>query len=568
MVDTSTGEVQNVAWHGEGADYINGICHRHNGDIKIPLPCNRVLVNDQPVIHNDIENARTDIVWKNFAMEHGFRSMAAFPLRQEGKVIGILALYSNELNFFSQQESELFMEVAADTALGLEYINKDQHMAHALYHDILTGLPNRRLLEERLQQDILRANHHDRHIGVTIINITGFRRLAGIYGSSIADKTLTFIANHLLQKVRDGDTIAHLEGDEFAILFNDVGSVNDIITTATNLITEMPAVVNCAEHEVHFHMHAGIAIYPNDGEDYSSLIRNATLACATRKMAGAHSINFYSPGIQQQAQRRELIEKGLRSAIEREDELELHYQPVVDIHSHQIVSVEALARWHSKELGAISPVSFIPVAEESGLILPLGQWALASACKQIEAWRNLGIDNIKIAVNVSFVQLRDKHFITQLSEHIANIGQHSAHQLSIEITESELMDNIDATITQMNAIKGLGIACYLDDFGTGYSSLSHLHNLPLDVIKIDQSFIRSLGKNDSSTSIVKMIITLAQNLNLKTIAEGVETTEQLSLLQQFGCNFVQGYLFSKPKAANEITLLLQEGKPLLKQPLA
>lgn len=564
FVDDATGHIHRAAWYGEGEDYINEIC-LSSGGMNTPYPCMVAVRNDHPAIYNDLQHEGEDAAWKNSALAHGFGSMVALPLRHEGEAIGVFALYSAEPGFFEQQESELFLEVASDTSLGLEYIDKDQKMAHLLFHDMLTGLPNRRLVEEHLQQEILRAGHSERYIGVIVINVAGFRRIAGIYGNHIADKVLTYIANHLLEQVRDGDTVARLEGDEFAIILNDAASADDLAAVAQSLVSAIPSVLKCSEQDIHISIHSGVAIYPNDGEDHISLLNSATFASASKKTVGNHSINFFSPDIQQHAQEREQLEWELRHAIDGGNELELYYQPVVDIHSHRIVSVEALSRWHSQRFGEVSPARFIPIAEESGLILPLGEWALRTACQQLDVWRRLGEEKIRVAVNVSFVQLRDDNFIDKFVDFIATHIPHHAHQLSIEITESELMDNIDATIAKIKTVKGMGVSCYLDDFGTGYSSLSHLHNLPMDVLKIDQSFIRNLGRHENSTSIVRMVIALAQSLNLKTIAEGVETPEQLSLLQELGCNYIQGYLFSKPRPASEVTLMLQRGEPLVAQ---
>ncbi|MDP2254391.1 MAG: EAL domain-containing protein, partial [Thiobacillus sp.] len=254
---------------------------------------------------------------------------------------------------------------------------------------------------------------------------------------------------------------------------------------------------------------------------------------------------------------REQLEQALRHAIAEGRELELYYQPVVDIASYRIVSLEALTRWNSPEFGAVSPARFIPVAEESGLIMPLGDWVLHTACRQIDAWRQLGLDEIRVAINVSFHQLGDADFIERLCNTVNATTPQAQNQLAIELTESELMNNIEITIAQLQILKDRNFTIYIDDFGTGYSSLSYLQRLPVHVLKIDQSFVGMLGKSESSTAIVRAIIALAQSLKLKTIAEGVETPEQLALLHQHGCDYAQGYLFSKPKPAAEITRLLK-----------
>jgi len=560
LIDAATGKMDKAAWHGDGEGYLHELClSPHPGAVNERYPCAVAVLEDRPVIHNEVEREKALAPWLGQALAYGFRSVAIFPLHREGDVIGVIGLYSDEAHFFDAPETGLFLELAADISLGLEYIDKDQRIAHMLYHDSLTGLPNRKLCEDRLQQAIARAKPHNRYVGVIVVNIAGFRRVVGVYGNHVADETLSMVAKHLLGQVREGDTVARLEGDEFEIILSDMASMQDAIRLAQLLVSEIPSVVRCAEQDIHLTMRGGVAIYPGDGEDSASLLGNATLACTGGKDARLHSVKFYSSDIQKAAKEREQLEQALRHAIEEGCELELHYQPVVDIASHRIVSLEALARWNSPEFGAVSPARFIPVAEESGLIMPLGDWVLSTACRQIDAWRQLGINEIRVAINVSFHQLREADFIERLCSTANAITPHGQNQLAIELTESELMDNIEMTIAQLEILKERNFTIYIDDFGTGYSSLSYLQRLPVHVLKIDQSFVGMLGKSEGSAAIARAIIALAQSLNLKTIAEGVETPEQLALLHQLGCDYAQGYLFSKPKPAAEITRLLKMG---------
>jgi diguanylate cyclase (GGDEF)-like protein len=560
LIDDATGEMHKTASHGDGDDYLDRLClSKHPGTASDRYPCALAVLEDRPVVHNDVEGEKNLESWLGQAFAFGFRAIAVFPLHRDGRIIGIIGLYSAEAHFFEAPETDLFLELAADVSLGLEYIGKDQRIAHMLYHDGLTGLPNRRLCEDRLQQMIARANHRNRYVAVIVVNVTGFHRVVGIYGHHVADKTLDGIAKHLLGQVREGDTIARLEGDEFAIVLGDVASMQDAIHLAQTLVSDIPSVVQSGEREIHLVMRGGVAIYPGDGEDSASLLRNAKLACTSGKEAGLHSVNFYSADIQQAAKEREQIEQALRHALEGELELDLHYQPVVDIASNRIVSLEALARWNSPEFGRISPERFIPVAEETGLIAPLGDWVLRTACRQIETWRQAGISDIHVAINVSFRQLRKADFIERLCSTAHAITPDGQNQLAIELTETELMDNIEATITQLERLKKQHFTIYIDDFGTGYSSLSYLQRLPVHILKIDQSFVSTLGQSEGSAAIVRTVIALAQSLKLKTIAEGVETLEQLALLQQFGCDYAQGYLFSRPKPAAEITRLFEMG---------
>lgn len=560
LIDAATGKMEKAAWHGEGEGYLHDLCLSPHPEVANERqPCAVAVLEGRLVIHNEVEREQAHAPWLGQALAYGFRAVAIFPLRREGHMIGILGLYADEAHFFEAPETNLFLELAADISLGLEYIDKDQRIAHMLYHDSLTGLPNRRLCEDRLQQAIARAKPHNRYVGVVVVNITGFRRVVGIYGNHVADEILSMVAKHLLGQVREGDTVARLEGDEFAIVLSDMASMQDAIRFAQFLVSAIPSVVHCAEQDIHLVMRGGVAIYPGDGEDSASLLGNATLACTGGKDARLHSLSFYSPDIQQVAKERERLEQALRHAIAEGRELELYYQPVVDIVSHRIVSLEALTRWDSPEFGAVSPARFIPVAEESGLIMPLGDWILSTACRQIDAWRQLGLNEIRVAINVSFHQLRDADFIERLCNTVNAASPQAQNQLAIELTESELMDNIEMTIAQLKILKDQNVTIYIDDFGTGYSSLSYLQRLPVHVLKIDQSFVGMLGESESSTAIVRTVVALAQSLKLKTIAEGVETPEQLALLHQLGCDYAQGYLFSKPKPAAEITRLLKMG---------
>ena len=559
LIDAATGNIVRIAGHGNGEGFLHDHCvGTHSRADSGRCPCTVAIPEDRPVIHNDLSAGKDHAPWREQALAYGFRALAGFPLRRDGNVIGVLGLYSSEANFFEPPEVDLFEELAADISLGLEYIDKDQRIAHLLYHDALTGLPNRKLCEDRLQQAILRARHHDRYVGVVVLNVTDFHRRVGVYGHHVADEILNMIAKHLLGQVREGDTISRLDGDEFAIVYADMASMQDAIHLAQSLISGLPAVFHSANREIHLAIRGGAAIYPVDGEDSASLLGNATLASNSGKDNRINSVSFYSSEIEQTANDRVKLEEALRQAIKEGVGIELYYQPVVDIVSHKIVSLEALARWNSPEFGSVPPSCFIPVAEETGLIMPLGDWVLNSASQQIDAWRQIGISDIRVAINVSFHQLNRADFVERLTRTAQATMQNGQNQLAIELTESGLMNNIE-TIQQIGLLKKHNFTIYIDDFGTGYSSLSYLQRLPVDVLKIDQSFVSTLGQSESSDAIVRTIVALARSLKLKTIAEGVETQAQLALLQQLGCDYAQGYLFSKPKPAGEITRMLVIG---------
>ncbi len=563
LVDPDGGELRKVAWHGDGLAYMETVQGpAAEADHRTAYPCSLAIQEGKAEVRNDIQ-AEPGAPWREHALAQGYRAMAAFPLRREGRVIGLISLYSDDVDFFAPEETDLFLELAADISLGLEYIDKDQRLVHMLFHDALTGLPNRRLCQDRLQQEITRAGHHDRYVTSVVLNVTEFRRVVGLFGNFIADEALNAIAELLKQHTREGDTVARLEGDEFAVVFSDVADMQDAIRLAYGLLADIPSVIRCSNRDVGLLIRAGVAIYPGDGEDATTLLSNATLACGTGKSARSHSVSFYSAAIQKTAHERVELEHALRRALENGNELELHYQPIVDIHTHRIVSLEALARWNSPDLGQISPVRFIPVAEASGLIIPFGDWVLKTACQQLITWNERGITDIRVAVNVSFHQLREKVFIYRLDQTLATVPEPLQHQLAIELTESELMDSTEFTIRQMEALRQRNLTIYIDDFGTGYSSLSYLQQLPVQILKIDQSFVRNLDSSEGGMAIVRTIVALAKSLKMKTIAEGVETRAQLDLLQALGCDYAQGYLFSKPRPMAEITRLLESGESLL-----
>ena len=561
MVDPVTGRIVEIASHGEGKEFVAHHCLGPHAQTEVDLcPCAAAMPQAHPVICNDLGMVdQRDESWRSLARSHGFGALAGFPLKRDGKVIGVLGLYAGEAHFFEAPEVDLFQELAADISLGLEYIDKDQRIDHLLYHDALTGLPNRTLFEDRLQQAILRARHHDRHVSVVVLNITDFHRLVGVHGHHVADDVLNMLATYLSAHAREGDTVSRMGGDEFAIAYVDVASTQDAIHLAQTLKAGLPTVFRNTTREINLSTRGGAAIYPDDGEDAASLLVNATLACNSGQAGRSHTVNFYSSEIQRAASEREKIEQALRHAIKGDLGLVLYYQPVVDIHTYRIVSLEALARWNSAEFGSVSPARFIPVAEETGLIIELGDWVLNTAFRQIQVWRDAGFMEMRVAINISFQQLRQEDFVERLAEAAGAINRNGSNLLAIELTESELMDDVETTIRQIDLLKRHNFTIYIDDFGTGYSSLSYLQRLPVDVLKIDQSFVSTLGQSESSDAIVRTIIALAHGLKLKTIAEGVETAEQLALLQELGCDYAQGFLFSKPRPAEEITRLLNNG---------
>ena len=562
LFDETSVLVHNVSY-GDGEAYLHQHCLPSlSNNNEQSYPCAEAVRSEKPVIYNDLKKIQEKDTWSARVVEQGYQSMASFPLLRQERLVGTVNLYTNEKNFFTEQEIRLFLELSSDISLGLEYIDKDKSLRDLLYYDVLTSLPNRKLCEDRLQQAISHAARQNRLVAVMEVNISDFRRKIGLYGNHISDEVLSIVGNNLKNQLRKGDTVARLEGDVFAVVFSDLATMDDAQFMPHKIIAAMPTSVMAYQQDVHLLLNAGVAIFPDDGADASTLMSHAAFAIAQHKNQSQHQLNFYSPQIQHTAHQRNQMELALRNALENQSELELHYQPVVDIMTQEIVSFEALCRWHSPQFGSVSPADFIPIAEETGLIVPLGEWVLKTACDQVAEWNSHGFKNVRIAVNASFHQLRDNRFIQRLDEILDQQPGCANEQIAIEITESEVMDNIDTTVSILNQLSERNMFCYIDDFGTGYSSLSYLHNLPLDVLKIDQSFVANMGQSENSVSIVRSIIMLAKNLKLKTLAEGVETVEQLELLRQLDCDYIQGYLFSRPKPAAELSAIMEKSNCL------
>ena len=541
-----------------------GAAKEYAEQIRISLDPNRpegqgptavALREGRYFVCNDIENDPRMAVWQEKARAAGLGASAAFPLRMEGSVIGALNLYAAEPGFFDDQEIQLLEELAADTSLGLEYIDKERRLNYLAYHDPLTGLPNATLFADRLGQSIARARHHKRYHAVLVLDIEGYRRSVDALGRHANDLVLQQVARYLAENIREGDSVARLEGDEFGIILADIARIEDVELVANKLIDGFPRAVAVGDDEIFLRVRAGIAIHPNDGDEPDTLLKNARLALHASRPETGSTLAFYAPALNAAAQEHRRIEQALHHAIERK-ELQLHYQPVVDVATRAIVGLEALLRWHSRDLGQVSPATFIPVAEETGLIVSIGEWVLESACRQAVRWRAAGLRGVRIAVNVSVKQLHQPDFVERVAaiRDAAGIGDDPSI-LALEVTESALMDSIQASVTVLDALRQQGAAIYVDDFGTGYSSLGYLQKLPVDALKIDQGFIRNLETDADSAAIVKTVIALASGLELNVIAEGVETEGQLAMLRDLGCGAVQGYLFSRPQPAEAIEKL-------------
>ena len=430
-------------------------------------------------------------------------------------------------------------------------------MSYLAQHDSLTDLPNRLLLNDRLTEALSLAHRYQRQLAVLYLDVDRFKHINDTLGHEIGDRLLQSIAQRLLGCVRASDTVSRQGGDEFVILLAEVTHAHDASVCADKILETLRGAHRIDHHELHVTASIGIVTYPEDGVDCETLIKNADFAMYHAKENGRDNRQFFERHLNVRARKRQSLENVLRHAVQRH-ELLLHYQPKIDLQSGDIVGVEALLRWFHPEFGLVSPAEFIPIAEECGLIVPIGRWVIAEACHQAKAWQEIGLAPIRIAINVSAVELRAKDFVRRIGESLSETGL-DARFLELELTETCLIQDSASALAVLHTLKQSGLSLALDDFGTGYSSLSHLRRFPIDTLKIDRSFVRGIATNADDASIVSAMISMGKNLHIRVVAEGVETPEQLAFLQDQDCPYGQGHYFSRPVTGRECTQMLRRG---------
>jgi len=430
----------------------------------------------------------------------------------------------------------------------------EARLVYLANYDTLTDLPNRVLLGQRLNKAIAEAEHIERLVAVLFIDLDRFKVINDTLGHDSGDELLKVVARRLSEAVRPGDTVARYGGDEFVIVLANVGHIDDVTRVVNKILGRLSPPTTIGGRELFVTPSIGITLYPFDDNTSDELLRNADSAMFDAKDQGGNCFRFYTAEMNARAERRLTLESGLRRALER-GELLLHYQPQVDIASGEIVGAEALIRWQHPDWGLVSPAEFIPLAEETGLILPIGEWVLTEACKQARLWHEAGHTSLRIAVNLSGRQLSQKNLV-EIVANTLSICAVARGMLELEITESLLMQDLDRIAGTLDALVALGVTVSMDDFGIGYSSLSYLKRLPIDVLKIDQSFVRDITNDPDDAAIVQAIIAMAHSLGIKVMAEGVETAEQLAFLRQHHCDGMQGYYFSRPVIPEQFIKLL------------
>jgi diguanylate cyclase (GGDEF)-like protein/PAS domain S-box-containing protein len=435
----------------------------------------------------------------------------------------------------------------------------EEQLAYQSAHDTLTQLPNRNLAQDRLAQGIIFAQRAKRQLALLFIDLDNFKVINDSLGHNVGDQLLQIVAQRLSDCIRSGDTVARMGGDDFAVILTDVSQEEDISRVTHKILAAIAEPATVESHHLTVTCSIGVSLYPRDGEDAFTLLKNADAAMYRAKEQGRNSVQYYTAEINSRIFQRLMLENSLRTALER-NEFALHYQPQVSLLSGQMIGMEALLRWHHAELGMISPANFIPLAEDTGLIIPIGAWVLHTACKQTKAWHDAGLPPVRVAVNISGRQFREN--IPQLVEKALAESGLPPQYLELEITESVAMQHAESTEQTLGVLRDMGVRLSIDDFGTGYSSLSYLKRFPINKLKLDQSFVRDIISDPDDAAISMAIIALAHGLKLDVIAEGVETESQLSFLRSHGCDAIQGYYFSRPVAPEQMEQLLRDGHRL------
>jgi len=542
LLDTDGAEIQVAASFGEHAEaYLQDV------EIETPLqsgPMSVSIRENRPVwIHRSRQSTLT-APWHERSARFGYGSAAVLPLHRGDVTIGGIALYSKEAGVFDEEETSQLVELAGNLSFAIERIEKEEVLKHLTNYDALTGLANRVRFLDRVTHHLDAAIASGHKLAVVEFNLERFKNINDSLGHSAGDEILKQVAKWLTHIVGDANTLARLDADRFAVVIPEIETEGDValmVELWMKMLGERPF---CAkENTFRISAKVGISMYPDDGSNADMLFKHAEAALKQAR-ASRNRYLFHTPKMTEMMAGKFMLENHLRQALERQ-EFVVHYQPKVNMVSGELTGAEALIRWNDPRTGLVPPARFIPMLEETGLIHEVGRWALGKTIEDYLRWRKAGLPVVRVAVNVSPLQLRDRHFIDDIEQAIGNDPE-TAKGLELEITESMIMEDVEYSIAALRKIRSMGVTIAIDDFGTGFSSLSYLSKLPLDTLKIDRSFVVDLAEAQERLAQVSAIINLAHLMHLKVVAEGVETEDQLSLLRMLGCDEMQGFLFSKP----------------------
>jgi diguanylate cyclase (GGDEF)-like protein/PAS domain S-box-containing protein len=506
-----------------------------------------------------VADIMTDPLWEDYrgpAAEHGLHACWSTPiLSHQGAVLGVFATYSKEAREPTDAERRLIGVATRIAGIAIERGLAEERIHFMANHDALTGLPNRALLNDRLSQALLYAQRYDRWVTVLFVDLDNFKFINDSLGHNAGDELLKTIAKRMGNCIRATDTVVRFGGDEFVVVLFDQPKNADVVSqTVRKIQSAIAEPVRLQGHDLRVTSSLGVATYPDDGRDANTLLANADAAMYRAKDVGRDNFQFYTSELNSKVHERFLLQEELRNAVSR-SEFVLHYQPQVDLRSGRVFAVEALVRWKHPKLGMVPPIKFIPMAEETGLIMPIGDWVLREACRQNKAWQDAGLPPVTVGVNVSARQFRERDLVNRVGCALKDSGL-EARYLELELTESVIMQDVGLAVATMKDLQGLGVQLSIDDFGTGYSSLSALKTFSVSRLKIDKSFIDGLLADENDRAVAGAVISLGQTLKLRVIAEGVETEAQAAFLRNINCDEMQGYLFSKPVPAQGIEDML------------
>jgi diguanylate cyclase (GGDEF)-like protein/PAS domain S-box-containing protein len=549
LIDPQTLDGRVIAWCGGSEGYTSGVrLTARAGTPESEEPACRALRQLQPVVCNDIATDPSLAPVRTELLRRGHKSMAFFPLAIAGRPKGVIALFAQDADVFDDGERQLLMQMSADISFALDHLDKADKLDYLAYYDPLTGLANRRLLRERVTQRLRRAASGHHTLALCMVDLDGFKNLNDTFGQSGGDALLRQTAEWLARTVGDASLLARVGADQFVVVIPEVAHEDDVermVQKTVRAFMDHPFQLNDGVFRISAKV--GIAMFQDSDIDADNLVGNAEAALKLAKANGTRYL-FYAKTMTETVTGRLNLEFRLRLAFDHQ-EFVLHYQPKINLSTGKLTGAEALIRWNDPRSGLVAPGQFIPTLEKSGLIFEIGRWALRKAIEDYLRWRAMGLPVVRLSVNVSPLQLRNAGFVDEIS-HAIGIDRHAAAGLEIEITESVIMEDIKNSIATLKAIRAMGVKIAIDDFGTGFSSLSYLSKLPVDTLKIDQSFVSDMTAGPEGLSLVSTIINLAHALRLTVVAEGVETEEQSRLLKLLSCDEMQGFLFAKPVPAD------------------
>lgn len=522
--------------------------HDHN-------PLWRLLHSPYPRVVQAASSGEKGSVWRDILLAPGFGALAIFPLQQGERMAGVMIFAATDPEAFTPDECRLLAEVAADTGLGLEYIESAEHAQWLATHDPLTALPNRNLIMDRLQQVLNGCRGKQQCTGTLVVNLHRFHHINDAFGRNVGDWVLRAVGGVIVRQIGDDGSVARLASDEFVVIFNRMDEPEEIEALTSRLLSAFPLRLEEGGRELYVSVRIGAAISPADGDNAEMLLEHAEIALHSGNRDEQNYCTFYGREVDEAMRRRHLISQELHEALERQ-EFKLLYQPIICLNSGQIAGMEALLRWDNRLLGKVGPAEFIPIAEESGHIDHLGKWVLHEGSRQHRELLDKG-HHLTMTINIAARQLLGTDFAPLLAQVLAHYGDdRETSGLGLEITETDLLHDMEKAVDVLTTVRDHGVQVYLDDFGTGYSSLSYLNRLPVHKVKVDGSFVAGLPHDSGKVALVKSIIGMAHSLGLEVVAEGVENHDQVKMLSDLGCDAVQGYLFARPLSIVELEPLL------------